>query len=238
MRKSLFVTAVLVSSSVAFADADTAYKALRVFGKARGEGVLNQVVELRGRSGMPQPQVWKITAADPRARGGLQEAEVQRGKIISERTPTAKGSAGVPMDLNKLNLDSDGAFTVADQEMRQGDIPFDRVDYLLRASGGGQAPVWTLDLYEAGAKVAQIRIAADSGAVVDMQRLTAPGPTSGTYRSDRDYVDGTQQPPQRGGDTRYSDTGESFRGVDDFFHRLGKRFERRGKQLKGFFSGD
>lgn len=239
MRKSLLVATLLACPAFAFADFDTAYKALRVFGKARGDSVLNQVVELRGRSGMPQPQVWKITAADPGARGGIQEAEVQRGRIISQRTPTTRGGVGMPMDLNKLNLDSDGAFTVADQEMRQAAIPFDRADYLLRSAGPGQAPVWTVDLYEGGAKVATLQIAADSGAVIDQQRFSLAGPPPDIYRSDRDYLEPEREPePRRGGNTRYSRPGEPFRGVDDFFHRLGKRFERRGKQLKGFFDRD
>lgn len=230
------------------ADSDTAYKALRVFGKQQGEALLNKVTELRGRNGVPQPQVWKVIAADPSSRGGVTEAEVQRGKIIGLRTPTARGG-GVPMDLNRLNLDSDGAFTVADQEMQKQTIPFDRIDYVLRSPAPHQAPVWTLDLFDRGTKVATMQIAADSGTLLDKQTFAPSRPTQ-DYSNDRDYVDGPKPDQRRRhdderyadrgeqGDERWSHSGEPFRGVDDFFHRLGKRFERRGNQLKNFFTGD
>jgi len=230
------------------ADSDTAYKALRVFGKQQGESLLNKVTELRGRNGVPQPQVWKVVAADSSARGGLTEAEIQRGKIIGLRTPTARGGSSVPMDLNRLNLDSDGAFTVADQEMQKQTIPFDRIDYVLRSPAPHQAPIWTLDLFDRGTKVATMQIAADSGALLDKQTF-APSRPSQDYSNDRDYVDGPKPPSDHdrrhrdddryaNEDGRWSHSGEPFRGVDDFFHRLGKRFERRGNQLKNFFTGD
>ncbi|MEQ1861315.1 MAG: hypothetical protein ABMA13_15440 [Chthoniobacteraceae bacterium] len=234
MRKLLL--AVVLSGVPVFvhAENDTAYKALRVLGKQQGEKTLNRVVELRGRSGAPQPQVWKIIASDPTARGGLIEVEVQRGRIISQRTPTGRSSA--TMDLNQLNLDSDGAFTIADQELRKEGIPFDRIDYLLRSSAQQQPPTWQLELFDRGNKVATFRIAADTGTVIDRQRLIGPP-------RDRDYVDRGSEPnrgsePHRSNDSRWSESGEPIRGVDDFFHRLGKRFERRGNQLKRFFGGD
>jgi hypothetical protein len=230
MRTHLLAALLFALPSLALADNDTAYKALRVFGKQQGDKLLNRVVELRGRNGVPQPQVWKITASDPAARGGLQEIEVQRGRIISQRTPTAHANGfDATMDLNQLNLDSDGAFTVADQEMRQHSTPFDRVDYVLRSPGQGRPPVWHLELFDHGGKVAAMQIAADSGAILDRQRYSPDGPPE-DHRSDRDYVEHQDK-------TGWSKPGEPFRGVDDFFHRLGKRFEHRSNQLKNFFTG-
>src|SRR5215217_8167859 len=87
MRSLFFTLALGILPSVGFAESDTAYKALRTFGKqSAGEKLLNRVVEVRGRNGVPQPEVWKVIASDPGARGGYVEAEVQRGKIISQRT--------------------------------------------------------------------------------------------------------------------------------------------------------
>ena len=129
MRKLLFAYALgIVLPTVVVADSDTAYKALRTFGKqAGGDKVLNRVIEVRGRNGTPQPDVWKVIASDPSARGGLVEAEVQRGKIISQRTPTGRAAgSSQTMDFNQLNLDSDGAFTVANQELQKRTISFDR----------------------------------------------------------------------------------------------------------------
>lgn len=242
MRMPLFALALLgpAVALAAGAENETAYKALRVFGKQNGEAQLNRVVELRGRNGAPQPQVWKVVAADPGARGGIQEADIQRGKVIAQRTPTARAGTGATMDLNRLNLDSDGAFTVADQEMKQQTRPFDRVDYSLRSPGPGQPPVWTLELFERGTRVATMHIAADTGTLLDQQHYTPSGAPSQDVRSDRDYVDNRphNHDSPRSSDGRWSQPGEKFRGVDDFFHRLGKRFERRGHQLKNFFTGD
>ena len=112
MKFALPAVALLAFAPFAVADSDTAYKALRVFGKKFGDPSLNRVIELRGRSGVPEPAVWKVVAADPAARGGVVEVEVQRGRIISERTPTNRVGGTGAMNFNQLNLDSDGAFTV------------------------------------------------------------------------------------------------------------------------------
>jgi hypothetical protein len=235
MRPLLIAALLATAPTLALADHDTAYKALRVFGKQQGENLLNRVVELRGRSGVPQPQVWKVVASDPAARGGLVEAEVQRGRIISQRTPTSRGGGGEVMDLNKLNLDSDGAFTVADQEMQRRTIPFDRIDYTLRGSVGGQAPIWTLDLYDRGSKVAILRLAADTGSILEHEVFAPNRPPSRGPSNDRDYVEERRDDRDRDRRPGYEKAGES---VGNFFRRVGRHFEKRGHQLKNFFTGD
>jgi len=222
----------LFTAAMAFAaeQAATAYTALRVVGKQKGQPVLNRVLELRGRNGMPQPAVWKIILAESDARGGVREIEVQRGKIISERT-ASRGTHGEAMDFSRLNLDSEGLLTIINRETEQQGLPFDRVDYVLRGGSGG-APVWTADLYDgARGKVAAIQIAADSGAILGQTKtgsaITGAPPPS---------PNGTAYPPRHVAED-YSQPGEPFRGVDDFFHRLGNRMQRRGEQLENFFTG-
>jgi hypothetical protein len=235
MKPALFAVALAAFSSFAFADNDTAYTALRVYGKKFGEQSLNRVLELRGRSGGPQPAVWKIVAADSSSRGGVREVEVQRGKIISERTPINRTGNLSPMNFNQLNLDSDGAFTIANQEMEKRRLPFDRLDYALRNPGGSTPPVWFLELFEgASGRVATLELAADSGAILNQQRLTN-GTQPPDYSSDRDFV---RRRPDGDQGQHWSRPGEHMRGVEDFFHRLGKRMERRGEQLKNFFTGE
>lgn len=242
MRTLALALAFAALPSWALAENDTAYKALRIFGKKFGDQQLNRVFEVRGRAGAPQPQVWKIVATDPNARGGVVEADVQRGKIISQRTPTSRDGTGTPLDLNQLNLDSDGAFTVANQEMEKRNAPFDRIDFSLRSSNAGRAPVWHLDLYDgSNGKIASFEISADTGTVLN-QNVGQPRNSPDPYADDRAYVDRGNQPPTSARDdsdsSGYSRSGEKFRGVGDFFHRLGKRMERRGTQLKRFFGGD
>lgn len=273
MKRVLLTASLFALAATVLAD-DTAYTALRVVGRSQGKDAINRVVELRGRSGSPQPAVWKVTLDEPRARGGVRELDVQRGKIISERTPATARTTGRPMNFNQLNLDSDGAFTVANQEAQKGGIPFDHVDYILSSGTGGGAPVWRLELSDTKlGRAGSIDIAADTGTVLS-QNLRMP--TAGRSTDDRTYLNGSRRNPppppppvndryprgndryagdgdravqdgnryypdesprSSGSDSRYSRPGEPFRSVTDFFHRVGKRFEKRSGQLENFFTG-
>ena len=116
---------------------------------------------------------------------------MQRGKIISERTPNAR-SVGAPMNFNQLNLDSEGAFTIADQEAKKTQLTFDRVDYALKSGTNGGAPVWELELFETrSGPVGLITIAADSGTVL---RRQLDGHRGGS-NNDRDYLEDRRNPP-------------------------------------------
>jgi hypothetical protein len=237
MKSTLFAGMLLATACFAQA-ADTAYSALRVVGKREGQDVLNRVLELRGQRGMPEPQVWKVTLDEPRARGGVREVEVQKGKIIGERSPTSR-SVGNPMNFNQLNLDSEGAFTVANQEAQKSRTPFERVDYTLKSGSNGGAPVWELELFDARAgRVGLVAIAADSGTVLhrefDRQRIAG--------NNDRDYLDDSRDLTTR----RPSDQVErdydrertsSSGGLPGFLNRVGRHFEKRGRQLENFFTG-
>ena len=239
-----------VSSALAAEQAATAYSALRVVGKKNGPDSLNRVVEMRGRNGSPHPAVWKITLSDPASRGGVREMEVQRGQIISERSPVGRGAAGEKMDFSRLNLDSEGVFTIVDQETKKNGQTFDRLDYLLRSGSGGGAPVWTVEVFDGRrGKVGNMLIAADSGAVLEK---STSGGSSGEVASDREFIRGNNPPPpvaqednvyqgrqseRRSSDDGYSQPGEHFRSVADFFHRFGKRVQRHGEHLENFFTG-
>jgi hypothetical protein len=235
--KAAFLAALSLAISIAARAEDTAYTALRVVGRSQGQEALNHVLELRGRSGSPQPAVWKIVLDEPRARGGVREVEVQRGKIVSERTPAAARVSGSVMNFGQLNLDSDGAFTIANQEAQKAALPFDHVDYFLRSGTDGGAPVWLLEMSDGRTgHVAAIELAADSGAVL-RKDFSAP-----VRRPDNDraYLDDRRPlppPPPAPSDEGWSRPGEPFRSPADFFHRLGKRFEKRSNQLENFFTG-
>jgi hypothetical protein len=234
--KAIFLLGFLAAAVLPAPAADTAYAALRVVGKRDGQEALNHVLELRGRSGSPQPSVWKVVLDEPRARGGVRELEVQRGKIIGERTPTGR-DAGSPMNFNQLNLDSEGAFTVANQEAQKVDVQFDRVDYLLKSGTGGGAPVWELELFDGRAgRVGFIEIAADSGTVLHRQldRRPAGG-------DDRAYLDDRREPPHRRPSDQVDDDLDRERShahtLPAFINRVSRHFQKRGRQLENFFTG-
>ena len=232
--KPMVFLALLLLAPVAGRANETAYTALRVLGK-RDPAMLNNVVEVRGRVGAPQPDVWKVTIDDKQARGGVREFDVQNGRIVAERTPMSRG-LGSRMNFNQLNLDSEGVFTIVNQQAQKQTVAFDHIDYLLKAGTGGGAPIWEVQLYEGGAPAGRMAIAADSGTVLDTSLVRA---NAGSRIPREDYPPVDRRPlpdEERGGQKRWSEPGESFQGPDDFFHRLGKRFERRGNQLKNFFT--
>ena len=240
--KTVLLSALLFALVSAAPAQDSAYTALRVVGRSQGKEALNHVLELRGRAGSPQPAVWKITLDEPRAHGGVRELEVQRGKIISERTPATARTAGSPMNFTQLNLDSDGAFTVANQEAQKAAAPFDHVDYLLRSGTGGGAPVWQIEITDSKlGRAGSIDIAADTGAILRQEMGRPAGPAPRRPDDDRTYPDDRRNNPPPSNDGRsdegYSKSGEPFRSVNDFFHRVGKRFEKRSNQLENFFTG-
>ena len=149
---------------------ETAYQALRIVGAERSKSLLNNVIEVKGRNGTPQPEVWTVLLNDPLARGGVREIEVSKGHIVGERTPikTYSGQGeGIVLNFNMLNLDSEGAFAVAEVEARNAKIGFYSADYLLRCDENGSAPIWVVQLLDKGKNsLGSVSIAADTGAVV------------------------------------------------------------------------
>jgi hypothetical protein len=229
MKAPLSLGFLLAAVCVAQA-ADTAYSALRVIGKRDGQDVLNRVVELRGRGGAPHPAVWKVIIDEPRARGGVREIEVQQGKIIGERTPTSRRT-GPAMNFNQLNLDSEGAFTIANQEAQKTNLPFDRVNYFLKSGSNGGAPVWELELSDGrSGRMGLITIAADSGTVLRLDR-------AGSSADDRAYLDDRRDPPQDPADDEAT-AGQPTPGSLPFLiNRVNRHFQKRGRQLENFFTG-
>ena len=176
MKSISILSAMLMLQCVCQAG-DTAYQALRVLGKERTQVALSRVIEVGGREGAPQPVVWKIVLDDPSARGGVREFEVQNGKVASERTPVHaySGSADeAVMDFKKLNLDSSGAFIIANKEASAARLGFDNVDYVLRCGDGNKAPVWILKLIDDKKQnVGTIQISADTGQVQNKEGFGA-----------------------------------------------------------------
>lgn len=230
MKRLLILVAVLATQLTAHA-VDTAYTALRAYGKKEGEKSLHRVLELRGRNGAPQPTMWKIVVDAPDARGGIREIDVQNGRIVGQRTPVSR-DVGQVMNFNQLNLDSDGAFTVVNQEAGKRRTTFDRLDYSLRGGSKGGAPIWEIELYEKGNRVGVMRIAADSGEILEQDFSPQR-----TYADDRTYLDDNTAPPDRRPPDYSDDRGDGSATLPGFANRVGRHFQKRGRQLERFFTG-
>jgi hypothetical protein len=166
MTLRLFVPLFVVfTSGFTFAQ-DTAYKALRVVGKQRGENALGQIVSISGVYGHPQPNNWQISLNDSSGRAGARELQIGSGQVLSERAARSSQS-GTPIDLSKLNLDSDGAFHVAEQEAARNQVSFDSASYRLFAQGASRQPIWKIELFDFKQHpVGTVQIAADTGNLI------------------------------------------------------------------------
>jgi len=167
---------VLALAGSSFAAPATAYAALQTIKQARGDAILKQLVEVRGETGQPQPQSWTILMNDPAAKGGVREFVITGGQIASERTPLHGASAGgrPPLDFARLNLDSDGAFKVANTQATSAKVGFHTVDYTLRTNVDTGAPLWVLHLFDyMGAPVGKIEVSAETGKVASALQLDA-----------------------------------------------------------------
>jgi hypothetical protein len=168
---------------------DSAYQALRTIGTERGNDALQHVIEVDGHGGVPQPTTWHVVMEDASATGGVRTVDISGGKIVAEHTPVGSSAAGGALiDFHKLNLDSAGAFTVAEKEAQKSKIGFDSVDYTLRAGDSG--PVWVLHMMDNSKhSIGSLTLAADTGVVVgsDFSETSAP-----VYAGTKPH---TQQPP-------------------------------------------
>jgi hypothetical protein len=253
--------ALSISALPALAGPDTAYQALRTVGSLRGDDALKHVIEVEGRDGVPQPVVWRVVLDDPTARGGVRELDVAHGKIISEHTPVraySGSTAGALIDFSKLNLDSSGAFTVAEKEAEKAKIGFDNVDYTLRTGDGPNAnPVWVLHMMDATHhSIGTLSLAADTGAIVST-RLS--GPQAPLVYSDvpphplppdSNSTDPDRTEPVPDQDNVYAPAGEPtpVRQADDtdtedtqglrVGHRIKEAFISAGESLKNFVTGN
>lgn len=246
MIKTVLLASAFVVAAPALHAADSAYSALRILGKQSGSDTLNRVVEVRGRNGMPAPAVWKVVLSEPKSRGGLREVEIQRGKILSERTPVGRPLGGA-MNFGQLNLDSEGAFTIANQRAQKAGMAFDRVDYVLKSGTNGGAPVWDLQVsHSSSGRKASLQIAADTGTVLGEQGWEAPqgdpdsrrDPAPDQASEDHDYLRREASVGSHRSSAGESSAREPIRDLPSFFRRVGQHFDRRGKQIKRFFTGE
>lgn len=167
----------------------SAYQALRTVGTQLNREFVNHVISVTGSNGDPQPETWKILLDDPRARGGVREVEVGNGRILSERTPlrsTVEGSLGAAIDTAKLNLDSSGAYTVAQQTAGKSHVSFTTADYTLRVDEQGN-PIWMLALQKQnGEPAGTIYIGANHGTITRTEGLFSGGDQVAVVDEQRD----------------------------------------------------
>jgi hypothetical protein len=212
-----FAAAALWLSSVFALAGDTAYDALRATSARFGADAQTRLVEISGRSGTPQPSLWRVQIEDPRSGSSRLQVNVQKGVVVGQNK-LATAAPGGRLNVATIQLDSDGAFAIANAEAVRCEISFDRLNYLLRSEGA--FPVWSVELLDGPSKiVGTLRIAADTGHVIERS------PQLALSEDDRK-------------DSKWSKPGEKFKSPADFFHRAGRKVERTYYQLRNWANGD
>jgi hypothetical protein len=214
MWRAFAVVLLFVAPAFAQEENATAYEALRVIGNELGRGALDHVVTIRGVKGNPQPEKWQIVIEDPE-RGGMRQLEISDGKIDSDRQPSrsiAGSTEGAMIDTSRLNLDSSGAYEVANHTAELSHANFATVDYTLRTDERGQ-PTWIITLLDKSSRpIGTLHIGAERGTVKRTEGLFA-GATMEDVQNDYDNEDG---------DDENDDNGpfrEVKRRIKDTFHR-------------------
>lgn len=172
----------ILASFAHAADGNSAYTSLRAAQKAAGEGA--SLLEMTGSRGEPGPADWKVVFRDPSARGGVREVIASGKEIISQRTPL-RGYTDVgtqqPIALERLNLDSGGAFDLANKQAIARQVPFNWIDYSLRANNVTGAPMWVLRLYDnLGAQVGVMQVSAEDGSIIMPLEVATPVRSGGS----------------------------------------------------------
>ena len=223
-------TVLLLVFTVATHAADTAYTALRALGAQRGEDSLHRVIELRGSR-----DTWKILLADSRARTGLREIQVRNGRIIRDATVTKPHNITTPLNLSALNLDSDGALIIVNQQAPH-EFTAERVDYTLTNSSARKVPVWILKMREpSDASVTSMQIAADTGEVITQPEI----PDDAPYATGTDGIDASENgDPIANESPRKKRTSQPSRprvpDVPEAVERAADEVERGARRLKRF----
>lgn len=190
--------ALLLTTAPAFAQRQmTAYAALKVVSKQVSPVALNRVISVKGVDGDPQPTKWNILVVDRRSPSGVREIQVADGRVIAQGPPAnamtgAANEATVP--TSKLNLDSSGAFEVANHTADSSHLNFAFLTYTLRTNDRG-LPVWIVSLQDENRRsLGTIHINASRGNITRVE---------GLYRG-ANMANVEQAPPDRGGVNRPS----------------------------------
>ncbi len=175
-RQVLFISLLaLAAPSIACAQA-TGKAAMRLVARDRGADYLSRMLHLYGENGVPQPSVWRVVARD--RQNAVREFFVTKGAIVAEGViPPAKanGISGTALPMARLAIDSDAAFTKAEQAARTAKVGFDRLQYQLRCLELSNNAAWFITLLNAqGMKVGEVSVGASTGTVLTQTWFRRP----------------------------------------------------------------
>jgi hypothetical protein len=240
MWKFLLV-ALLLAGPVSAQENPSAYEALRVVGTQLNRQLVNRIISVNGVDGDPQPRTWKILVEDKNAAGGVREIVVEDNRVASQRVPNRSvvgSTQGATIDTAKLNLDSTGAYSVANHTAETSHVTFALTSYTLRTDDRGN-PVWIVTLADRGRRpLVTIHVRASDGRVNRVEGMYS-GRNMEQVEENRDEVD---KPPADDEEQTDSDADENIvkRDIKRMFRRTTndarRMFQRVRRSFVDFFS--
>ena len=136
------------------------------------------------------------------------------------------------MNFSRLNLDSEGAFSIAEEQAKSVKLGFDSVNYLLRCEDSNSAPVWVIQLLDDKRRtLGSISIAADTGAVIAKDFGNDRGGPTAPSSSKVPARENSARPPNDSNDE------EGKVSIHAIGHRVERAVHHFGANLEEFFTG-
>jgi hypothetical protein len=132
-----------------------------------GDGIL----KVSADNGTPNPPVWYILAK--KTGGEVFSISVSQGQITQEKPSlNLRALLGnpAPINLSKVQVDSNGAWNVAVGYCTQKGRNLGSVSYALQQKGPDAVPVWSVWCYgEDGGYIGYVELLATTGAIVSSE---------------------------------------------------------------------
>jgi hypothetical protein len=172
------IAGLLVLCSASFAGEKTAFDLAKEADKHVGEDAKGKVVQIRSEKsiGTLTPNIWYVVMYDPDATAKATEIKFGAGQKLSVKRPARVLELGfrdhLPLDKDKLKVDSDQAIKTASEEPLVKNLKLTATKLTLERWEG--SPVWKVRLWaqkirdsRKDADIGEVFIAADTGKVVN-----------------------------------------------------------------------
>ncbi len=149
---------------------DTGHLALQAFLEANVVSSGERIVGMTGFYGQTQPSQWLILTTDAKTGEPRNEYAVEGGKVAGLRKVRKLPQQELPnvvIQVDRLKIDSDKAFDIAEGLAQKASVGYDSVHYQLRCREYNKEPVWTINMLDPSGKSIGIHyISAESGDVL------------------------------------------------------------------------
>lgn len=165
MRCFIISCLLALGAGAASAGGPTVYQALDTFARTQGAKASEHIVMIEGTEGSPQPTQWIFHLAPGTTPTPVWGVGLNQAAPVEPVQPATR--PGRPLKLTTLNLNSDGAFRIAERLARANKFSFDSIDYQLAFHRDAGMDVWRLALWNhKSQRMGTVSLSAVDGSVV------------------------------------------------------------------------